>query len=55
MTNTQRARLTLQDPLATAADKRAALQVLQDCFAAKYRVYDTVQSLRQQLMIERAA
>jgi len=55
MTNTQRARLTLQDPLATAADKRAALQVLQDCFAAKYRVYDTVQTVRQQLMIGRVA
>jgi len=55
MTNTQRARLTLQDPLASAADKRAALQVLQDCFADKYRVFDTVQTVRQQLAIERAA
>lgn len=55
MTNTQRARLTLQDPLASTADKRAAVKVLQDCFAAKYRVFDDVQTVRQQLMIERAA
>ena len=55
MTNTQAARMTLQDPLATSTQKRAALQVLQDCFAAKYRVYDTVQTVRQQLMIERVA
>lgn len=54
MTNTQRARLTLQDPLATGEQKRAALQVLQDCFAAKFRVFDETQQAKQ-LMIGRVA
>lgn len=51
MTNTQQARMTLQDPLATSEQKRAALQVLQDCFAAKFRVFDETQRVKQQLMI----
>lgn len=55
MTNTQRARLTLQDPLATSDEKRDALQVLQDCFAAKFRVFDETQQVKKQLMIGRVA
>lgn len=47
MTNTQAARMTLQDPMATSTQKRAALQVLQDCFAARYRTHDQVQQARQ--------